>query len=396
MQETDQDVWWLRKRSSLLEIAGRHLNAYVYDLGSVEAAAARILALNSVKRVLYAVKANFNAGVITALADAGIDFDCVSPGEVERLREVLGRRVEGRILFTPNFAPRDEYAWGIREGIRVTLDNLYPLKAWPELFAGQDIFIRVDPDFGGGHHEHVVTVGSRSKFGVSLAEIDEMERLVTAAGANVTGIHAHSGSGILDPANWRNVASALVAAAERFPNAKVLDLGGGFGVPDEPGAAPFDLPALDALLEEFRKQHPRYDLWLEPGRYLVAAAGVLLAHVTQLKGKGPHRYVGISTGMNALIRPALYGARHPIVNLSRIDQPADEPVTIVGPICESGDKLGVDRLLPTSRENDVMLIANVGAYGYVMASRYNLRDLPPELVLETDRRRLAATTHQDE
>lgn len=383
MRENELDVWWLQKRSSLLDIAGRHLNVYVYDLESVQAAAAKILALNSIERVLYAVKANFNAGVITTLADAGIDFDCVSPGEVERLREVLGRRVEGRILFTPNFAPRDEYAWGIREGLRVTLDNLYPLKAWPELFAGQDIFIRVDPDFGGGHHEHVVTVGARSKFGVSLGEIDEMERLVAAAGANVTGIHAHSGSGILDPANWRNVASALVAAAERFPNAAVLDLGGGFGVPDEPGAAPFDLSALDALLAEFRKQHPRYELWLEPGRYLVAAAGVLLAHVTQLKGKGQHRYVGISTGMNALIRPALYGARHPIVNLSRIDQPADESVTIVGPICESGDKLGVDRLLPASRENDVMLIANVGAYGYVMASRYNLRDLPPELVLGT-------------
>ena len=379
MQEKQRDAWWLAKRAELLGIAGEHLNAYVYDLETVESAAREILSLGAVKRVLYAVKANFNADVIRTLAAAGIDFDCVSPGEVERLREVLPDRAEGRILFTPNFAPREEYEWGMREGLRVTLDNLYPLKAWPDLFAGQRIFIRVDPNFGGGHHEHVVTVGPRSKFGVSLAEIDEMQRLVESAHATVVGIHAHSGSGILDPGNWRSVASALVEVAERFPDAAILDLGGGFGVPEKRGEMPFDLAALSRLLDDFHAAHPRYELWLEPGRYLVAAAGVLLAHVTQLKGKGEMRYVGISTGMNALIRPALYNAYHEIVNLTRIDEPASETVTVVGPICESGDKLGADRQLPPSRENDVMLIANVGAYGRVMSSTYNLREIPPEI-----------------
>jgi len=108
---------------------------------------------------------------------------------------------------------------------------------------------------------------------------------------------------------------------------------------------------------------------------------VLLAHVTQLKGKGDRRYVGISTGMNALIRPALYNAYHEIVNLSRIDEPPTEIVTVVGPICESGDKLGTDRHLPACRENDVVLIANAGAYGRVMSSRYNLREIPPEICI---------------
>ena len=195
------DAWWIRKREALLAIAEDHLNAYVYDLESVEIAARKILALSSVDRTLYAVKANFNEDVIRTLAGAGVDFDCVSPGEVVRLREALADRGTGRILFTPNFAPRDEYEWGLREGLRVTLDNLYPLKQWPELFADQEIFVRVDPDYGAGHHEHVVTAGAASKFGVSIDEIGELESLVNAAGSRVVGIHAHRGSGILEPGN---------------------------------------------------------------------------------------------------------------------------------------------------------------------------------------------------
>jgi diaminopimelate decarboxylase/aspartate kinase len=152
-------------------------------------------------------------------------------------------------------------------------------------------------------------------------------------------------------------------------------------VPDRPGEAPFDLAAFDAALIEFRAAHPRLVLWIEPGRYVVADAGVLLARVTQTKGKGAKRYVGVATGMNSLIRPALYGAWHEIVNLTRLDEPADRTCTVVGPICESGDELGTDRLLPRCEEGDVLLIANAGAYGHVMASNYNLRPPAVELVL---------------
>ena len=381
MKKEKLDIWWVRKCDELFEIADQHLNAYVYDLATIEKAAHDVLAMSAISRVLYAMKANFNAEVLRTLADAGADFDCVSPGEVKHLREVLPDNGKDRILFTPNFAPRDEYEWGTKEGLRVTLDNLYPLKAWPELFAGQELFIRIDPDQGGGHHEHVVTVGKRSKFGISLDEVDELERLVTAAGAIVTGIHAHSGSGILEPENWHSVANALLGVADRFPDVRVLDLGGGIGVPDKRDDPSFDLQALDQQLVEFKKQHPKYKLWLEPGRFLVAEAGVLLTHLTQLKGKAEMRYVGVSTGINSLIRPALYDAYHEIYNLTRLDEEATETVTIVGPICESGDKLGRDRSFPPSEENDVVLIANAGAYGRVMSSSYNLRDIPPEITI---------------
>ena len=375
------DTWWMKKRDQLLDLAKNELNAYVYDRASVVEAATNLTSLKNVDRILYAVKANFNVELIRAMDEAGVDFECVSPGEVEWLEETLPDFDLTRVLFTPNFAPREEYAWGLERGLQVTLDNLYPLQAWPELFAGAKLFVRIDPGQGRGHHEHVKTAGVHSKFGVPRFEVAELKRLVKEAGAEIIGIHAHSGSGILDPNNWRTVAGELVQIAEQFPGVATIDLGGGLGVPEKPGDKPIDLETVDATLAEIRETYPQYKLWLEPGRYVVARAGVLLTHVTQTKGKGEMRYIGVGTGMNSLIRPALYGAYHEIVNLTRADQAPSETVTVVGPICETGDRLGSDRLLPPTAEGDVILIANAGAYGYVMSSRYNLREVAKEIVI---------------
>jgi len=375
--------WWTTRRDELIARLGDREHAFIYDRDTVRAAGESLLALESVDRVLYAMKANWNADVLRTIAEAGVDFECVSPGEVEHLRRAVPGIGNDRILLTPNFAPRREYEWALAQGLQLTLDNLYPLRAWPGLFRGRELFIRIDPGEGRGHHEHVRTGGRASKFGVPLAELDELEERLHAAGAEVIGIHAHSGSGILDPDNWRHVAEVLAGVAARFPQAKVLDLGGGLGVPDRARDAGIDLAALDGLLAGARHRFPGLGLWLEPGRYLVAPAGVLLARVTQTKGKGDKRYVGISTGMNSLIRPALYGAWHEIVNLTRLHEAATETATVVGPICESGDKLGTDRMLPPSEEGDVLLIANAGAYGRVMGSRYNLREPAEELILQS-------------
>jgi diaminopimelate decarboxylase/aspartate kinase len=375
------DTWWVEKRDELLRLADKQLNAFVYDANSVRGAVSGLQGLKNLDRVLYAMKANFNPTLLKLLADSGVDFECVSPGEVEHLLSAVPDLDRSRILFTPNFAPRDEYKWGLAEGLQVTLDNLHPLKEWPELFNAARLFVRVDPGQGRGHHQHVRTAGELSKFGVPRFEIDELVRLIEQANAEVIGIHAHSGSGILDPDNWRAVAAELAQVAQRFPAVDVLDLGGGLGVPDKAGDAGFDLAALDDTLAGIKSAYPGYRLWLEPGRYLVAQAGVLLTRVTQVKGKGDMRYVGVGTGMNSLIRPALYGAYHEIANLTRIFEPATELVTVVGPICETGDKLGTDRLLPPSKENDVMIVANAGAYGRVMSSQYNMRPTPPEIVI---------------
>jgi len=379
--EDARPAWWQEKREMLLEVAGRTFNAYVYDSETIGNAARQLTGMHSIDRVLYAVKANFNPEVLRLLASEGVDFDCVSPAEVRHLQNAVQGLETGRILFTPNFAPREEYEWAVSQGLLLTLDNLYPLQAWPEIFERQKLFVRLDPGRGYGHHEHVKTAGVHSKFGIPRFEIDELVDLVKSANVTVTGIHAHSGSGILEPDTWRTIALELINVAARFPDVQVLDLGGGMGVPEKIGDAGFDITALDKLLQEIKAAYPTYKLWLEPGRFLVSQAGVLLTRVTQIKGKGDMRYIGVGTGMNSLIRPALYGAFHEIVNLSRIDEPATEMATVVGPICETGDKLGSDRLLPRTAEGDVMLVANAGAYGHVMGSRYNLREVAEEIFI---------------
>ncbi len=365
----------------MLGIAEEQLNAYVYDTATVVDAVRRLQAVRSIDRVLFAMKANFNTELLRVLAAQGIGFECVSINEIEHLLASMPELDRSRILFTPNFAPREDYRWAREHGVRVTLDNLYPLVAWPDLFAGQQVFVRIDPELGRGHHEHVKTAGEHSKFGIPRFEIDELETLLAAVGADVVGIHAHSGSGIPEPDTWGLVAEVLAQVADRFPNVEVLDLGGGLGIPNRPGDAPFDLAGMDRALSEVRARYPGYEFWIEPGRYLVGEAGILLTHVTQLKGKGRSRYVGVATGMNALIRPTLYDAYHEIVNLTRYDEPATQTVTVVGPICESGDTLGRNRMMPPCQEHDVIVVASVGAYGRVMSSQYNLRPIPVEIVI---------------
>ncbi len=345
------------------------------------AQARSLCTMRSLARVFYAVKANPHPAVLRALAAEGLSFECVSRGEVERVLQAVPGIERGRLLFTPNFAPRLEYQWALDEDLRVTVDNLYVLRSWNGMFRGREIFLRIDPGRGRGHHRKVRTAGLHSKFGVPLFELAELRQAAHQCGATIAGLHAHTGSGNFAVASWIETARILAGAAKRFPRAGVLNIGGGIGVPDRPSRLPIDLGKLDAALARFRAAHPALELWLEPGRYLVAAAGVLLARVTQLKGKGAVQYVGVATGMNSLMRPALYGSHHEIFNLSRLDQPAEMRCTVVGPICESGDILGRDRLLPRSAEGDILLIANTGAYGHVMGSAYNLRPPAEELAL---------------
>jgi diaminopimelate decarboxylase/aspartate kinase len=381
MTPTPTVAWWRGRRGALLTALGERDCAYVYDAATAATRARNLLAMRSVARVFYALKANPHPVLLQAIAAAGLGFECVSRAEVEHVRQAVPGIAGERLLFTPNFAPRDEYRWALESGIRVTVDNLEILRTWAAMFRGREILLRLDTGHGLGHHEKVRTAGLQSKFGVPPEEFGELPQAAAAADAKVVGLHAHAGSGHFQIAGWIDAARALATQAKGFPAARILNLGGGLGVPDRRGEPAFDLAAFDAALAEFRAQHPQHELWIEPGRYVVADAGVLLARVTQTKGKGSKRYVGIATGMNSLIRPALYGAWHEIVNLTRLEERADHTYTVVGPICESGDVLGSDRLLPACAEGDVLLIANAGAYGHVMSSSYNLRPPAAELVL---------------
>ena len=373
--------WWRAKRAALLAALGERDAAFIYDLDVARSAARALRALGSIGRVHYSVKANPHPQLLRALHAEGIEFECVSLGEVERVLELFPQLERQRILYTPNFAPRAEYAAALAAGVRVTVDNGYVLSAWPQLFAGQEIFVRVDTGVGRGHHTHVRTAGSRSKFGIPIAELPELARGAAKTGVQIVGLEAHVGSGVFDVTSWEHTARLLAGAAAGFAGVRVIDVGGGLGVPERSDQPAVDLAALDTLLTAVHDEYPQLELWLEPGRYLAASCGVLLARVTQLKAKGGLRFAGIATGMNSLIRPALYGAYHEIANLTRLNEPATELVSIVGPICESADVLGHDRLLPPTREGDVLLIANAGAYGRTMSSEYNLRPPAQELFI---------------
>jgi diaminopimelate decarboxylase/aspartate kinase len=374
-------AWWHEaERERLLQIAAEATPRYVYHLPTVRHQARELKSLAAVDRLHYAVKANTHPAILSALAEEGFGFECVSPGE---LKFVLAHVPESApLLFTPNFAPRDDYAWALTTRATVSLDALYPLEHWGELFRWREIVLRVDLGRGLGHHEKVRTGGSGSKFGLPVDQLDDFLELADVHGVIVRGLHAHLGSGILDDKHWGDVYAQLASLAERIGSVSFIDIGGGLGVPSHPGEARLDIPALDRVLREVKAAYPHYQLWMEPGRYLVADAGVLLAKVTQQKGKGSLRYLGIDTGMNSLIRPMLYDAWHEIVNLTRLHEPATALYQIVGPICESGDVLGSDRRLPEATEGDVVLIAQTGAYGKVMSSPYNMRDEACEVVID--------------
>ncbi len=373
--------WWKLRRAELCRIGEERGAAFVYDAATLERQARSLLEMKSVDRIFYAMKANSNEEVLRRLESLGMGFECVSAGEIRHLQALFGD-CGGRLLFTPNFAPKSEYELGFEAGAMVTLDNLHPVNAWPEVFEGREVLVRVDPGRGRGHHRYVRTAGYQSKFGVCPEELPDLAKTAEKLGMRVKGLHAHVGSGVQHIRTWSDIAAFLESFCELFPSADVLDLGGGLAVPERYGQAQIDIDEIDKTLGRFKAAHPSLELWLEPGRYIVSEAGVLLSRVTQLKTKGSVHYVGIETGMNSLIRPALYGAHHRIANLTRLGEKATEHFDVVGPICESGDVLGHGRRLPQPREGDVMVIANAGAYGRVMSSEYNLREPAKEIMLE--------------
>ncbi|MCX7118480.1 MAG: bifunctional aspartate kinase/diaminopimelate decarboxylase [Legionellales bacterium] len=376
--------WWETEREGLLALAASQSPCYVYDKKTLIKQADALLAIQSISTFFYSLKANPHPAVLKTLAAKGIGFECVSPQELALVLETCPDIDRRKILFTPNFASKAEYQNALTTGCYVTIDSLYPLEHWPEIFAGHPLFLRIDSGTGAGHHKFVCTGGNESKFGIAPNNIERAAELVHQHQLNIVGLHTHSGSGILSVELWQDTATMLIDQIKRFPNVRFINLGGGLGITEKPGQQPLNLTELDQRLQHVKTTHPKIELWLEPGRYFVAESGVLLAKVTQCKEKGKVRFVGIETGMNSLIRPMLYGAYHPIVNLTRLNEPNTGFAHVVGPICESGDTLGYDRILPDTFESDVILIANAGAYGHCMSSSYNLRTAAQELIWPAD------------
>jgi diaminopimelate decarboxylase/aspartate kinase len=374
--------WWQGAREGLLRQARDGTPRYVYDLATVRERARMLSAVDAIDRRFFAIKANPHPAILRTLAEEGFGLECVSLGEIEHVFATLPELSPQRVLFTPSFAPRPEYEAAFARGVTVTVDNVEALQRWPDVFRGRELWLRLDLGRGDGHHAKVRTGGAASKFGLPLARFDAFVAQAQRLGVRITGLHAHLGSGIENPQHWRAVYGEVASLAEALPDVQTIDIGGGLPVPYGDDALPFDVVAWGEGLAEIRAASPRFALAIEPGRYLVAECGALLLHVTQVVEKDGVRRVGCDGGMNALMRPAMYEAYHRIVNLSRLDDGDVVLFDVVGPVCESGDVLGHARPLPrATAEGDVLLVADAGAYGMVMANTYNLRPLPAEDVI---------------
>ncbi|MDD9951621.1 MAG: bifunctional aspartate kinase/diaminopimelate decarboxylase [Zetaproteobacteria bacterium] len=377
--------WWRKEARRLQQIGEQQTPVYVYSLPQVRQQLRNLQATQVIDKIHFAVKANINPQILRCIAAEGHSFDCVSSAEIDYLRDCIPDLHPSNIVFTPNFAPITEYVKAYELGVWVTVDNLWLLEAYPEVFRGKQLLARLDIGLSGGHHPSVRTGGAQSKFGLSMEQLGPFCNKVHELEGEIIGLHAHIGSGILTADTWSRLAELLQPIAQTIPSVRILNLGGGIGIPDKEGEAAFNIQVFQEALTNFRNAHPQFEIWMEPGRYLVAESGVLLSRFTQSKTKQDKQYIGLDAGMHTLLRPALYAAYHPILNLSQMQQNTPpECVDIVGPICETGDVLGSRRWVQPPNPGDIFLIANTGAYGEVMKQEYNLRTLHPAVTLEDE------------
>ncbi|MEM4727029.1 MAG: diaminopimelate decarboxylase, partial [Candidatus Bathyarchaeia archaeon] len=245
---------------------------------------------------------------------------------------------------------------------------------------------------GAGHHEHVVTAGEASKFGVWEGEAMEAYKEAKEGGVEKFGIHMHIGSGIMSVEPYIRASERLLKVAKEVHEGlgvefEFIDLGGGLGIPYRPDEDELDLEKFTKRLMSFISQGIKIhhlgepEIWMEPGRFLVAEAGVLLTKVNTLKSTPSKRYAEVDAGFNTIMRPTLYGSYHHIIAAGKLDEPPMEEYDIVGPICESGDILARSRHLPKLAEGDLLAILCAGAYGYSMSSQYNSRPRPAEVLV---------------
>ncbi len=392
---------------ALVETYGSPL--YVYDAEEIRARyrrlAAAFAATGLVTRAHYAVKANMNAEILKLLRAEGAGADCASPGELRAAARAGFAPAD--ISYTGNFESSDDLAAARDGALYLNLDSLEAFERLRRLGVPETLGFRVNPDEGRGAFAQINTGGELSKFGLSLDEVEAAYSRARAAGVKRFGLHLMPGSCILEAAHFgRAVAQLLERVGPRLRalglELAYLDMGGGFGVPYRDDENELDVEAAAAgvarAMREACARHalgaPR--LLCEPGRYLVATSGSLIARVVATKRRAERRFVGLDAGMTSLMRPALYGARHRFDVFARdaegravaITRRAPSPADLCGPVCESSDFFEREAALPEVAEGDLVVFREAGAYGFVMSSSYNGRPRPPEVLLDAGRTRL--------
>lgn len=374
----------MKRNDKLIRIAKKFgTPIYVYDGELIEEKCKELKTILNCANLYYACKANTNPEIVKFIYRQGFGIETVSPGEIS-IAHKAGVPVS-KITFTCGSIDKNELVSVAKQGIQVHLDSLYQVEIFGKNFPNREISARLNLNIGAGHHSHVITGGPDSKFGIDISQIRELKKLAHKYNLQITGLHQHIGSNILDVNTFLKGTEVLFKTALLFPDLKYLDFGGGFGVPHKPGEKSLNIKMLNQKFNKqivlFVKKYGRkVKISFEPGRYLVAEAGNLLVKVTDIKYTPTKIFVGVNSGLNHLIRPAMYDSYHEIINMSKPNG-KKEKVTIAGNICESGDVFAKNRIIASPKIGDILAIKNSGAYGYAMSSEYNSRPKPKEFLM---------------
>ncbi len=377
---------------ALLEIYGSPL--YVYNENILRQRCREMVGLVRYRPFTpdYSCKANSNRTLLRIIREEGLHGDAMSPGEILALLEAGYKPDE--IFFVCNNISAEEMAFAVERGILVSCDSLSQLEQFGRYFPGERVAVRINPGIGIGYHDKVITAGKRTKFGVTGDDVTSILPIVEKYGLKLVGLNQHLGSLFMEESQFVMGVKAMLDTCRQFKNLEFIDLGGGFGIPyhKQDGQAPLDLIPLSRALEQIMTAYSEemgkaVDFRIEPGRYIVAECGLLLGTVHTIKENGENTFAGTDLGFNVLQRVMLYDSHHDIEVYRGGKLLENEPrqeYTVVGNICESGDKLAVKRSLPRLREEDLLGLTDTGAYGYSMASNYNLRLRPAEVLIAAD------------
>jgi diaminopimelate decarboxylase len=341
-------------------------------------------------RIYYSAKANTNIAVLAILKKEGAYLDAVSVGEVF-LALKAGFPPE-KILFTGTNVRSDEIRYLLKSEVTINIDSISQLDRLLKISTPQLLSVRINPEIGAGHHDHCITAGKNSKFGIWEKDAFKAYERAWKAGVKKFGIHMHIGSGILTIDPFVSAAEKLLEVAGKIHNKigiefDFINFGGGLGVPYTLNEEELNINEYsDRLVSLFKTGINRFKLGdpvfcIEPGRYIVCDAGILLTRVTAVKVTPFKKFVGVDAGFNLLIRPAMYGSYHHILVANRLNDKDEELYDIAGPLCESGDIFARDRKLPKIMEGDLLAILNTGAYGFCMSSQYNSKPRCSEVLV---------------
>ena len=381
------------KHADLLNIVKKYGDpVYVYDAEKIIAQFNRLTnAFNGVKhlKLNYAAKALSNINILKLMNSLGSGLDTVSIQEVQ-LGLMAGFKPED-IIFTPNGVSLEEIEEASKLGVRINIDNLSILEQFGSKHPDIPVCIRINPHVMAGGNSNISVGHIDSKFGISIHQIPHLLRIVALTKMNINGIHMHTGSDILDIDVFLYASEILFDTAKNFPNLDFIDFGSGFKVPYKEGDIETNVEELGKKLStrfnDFCSEYGKeLTLAFEPGKFLVSEAGYFLTKVNVVKQTTSTVFASVDSGFNHLIRPMLYGASHQIINISN-PEGRERYYSVVGYICET-DTFASNRRITEISEGDILCFKNAGAYCFTMASNYNSRFRPPEVLWYKDKAHL--------